>query len=449
MDSMTAVEQSVLGLALTDHAHYIELADELRADDFGVDAHRAVWTVLGELYREGESADVTTITAVLEKRGQLVAVGGRDYLVDLTLAAGAADAISTYGKMLHAEALRRRMNAIGLEYAGKALVPNNDPFQIHREMIQAVLEVEYGRGPQFKRVDEILVGYEQEIYDRFDKPVTVVGTPTGFPALDRINGGYKPGVHILGARTSIGKTAWALSSTLKMAERGVRVAIFTLEMLEKDLTNRLLAMRSGVPTYAIEHGRFADGHLLTNADKDLIRDALDWLKRMPIFINPHPAPTTSDIRVSLQRLIAALGVDIAIIDHIHLMSDDDISKGKRESLVQMYTNISRNLKYVAKDLQIPLLILAQLNRASTMRQDRHPQLTDLRESGSIEQDAQLVYLLHREDPYHKHDKQYSQTHMADFEVAKNQLGGMTDVISFYYDEKVARFHELATNPLHP
>lgn len=462
MSQIEQIEQVVLGLAMSDADNHVFIVQQLGNIEFLSKAHASIWRAVRDTFDQSGRIDHLTVAALLEQRGELAAIR-RDYVDDVRLSAfgKSQDDAAAYCKQLVEADARRKLKRLGLAIAEAAETsdPNTLRLQSMNEL-GGLMKTQNGRN-EFRDIGAIVAERENVISGRVQNPIKTIGLSTGFRSLDYKLGGRKPGFHVVAGRPSMGKTAWALSELAAMARNGTRGGLISIEMNEDELTYRLLAILSGLPSKAFEVGWFTDtddGKFAgTPGDPVLVRDhaditrrmkdAIEELRSLPIFINTHPAPTTTDARLSLMRLIAQMGVETAIIDHLHLMSADDMQRAAQNNLVAMFTFISRNLKQIPKELGIPLTALAQLSRMNTTRVDKRPEPQDLRESGSIEQDAATVGFIHREAYYHRSDKKWLREHadeinIAEYILAKNQLGGETGTVKFYYDTPSGSFHEL-------
>ncbi len=463
MSQIEAIEQVVIGMAMSDADNFAYILQQLGSAEFESKAHNTIWSAARDTFNQTGRMDHLTVAALLEQRGQLASIR-RDYIDDVRLTAfgkSQEDAAVFCKQVVDADA-RRRLKRLGLSIAESA--DSSDPNTLRLQAMNelgGLLRGSYNKN-DFRGIGEIVSEREATIQSRVETPIKTIGIQTGFTVLDYKLNGLKSALHIVAGRPSMGKTAYALSLLASLARRGVRGGFISIEMNEDELTYRLLAILSSLPSKAFEVGWFTDtddGRFAGAPGKPVLvrdypnilkkmREAVEELRDLPIHINTHPAPTTTDARLSLMRLIAQVGAEVAMLDHLHLMSYDDMQRGAQTNLVAAFTFISRNLKQIPKELGIPLIALAQLSRSNTARVDKRPELQDLRESGSIEQDAATVGFVHREAYYHKNDKKWLRenaetVNLAELIIAKNQLGGETGAVEFFYDAPVGAFRELS------
>lgn len=448
--SIDSVEQVILGLAMSDPDAYAEIASTMGRSEFSP-RHQKVWRAINDCFlTDNGKVDQLTVAALLGSRGELNEVGGHAYIDDLRLSAfgSSPDIVASYCARIVSEDTRRKLKKLGQELTAAA-DKVEDPNALRLQVANSVLMLDGGKKQnEFRGVAEVVSEMRPVIAARAASPIRSIGIPTGYAEIDYLWGGVKDGYHLLAGRASMGKTAMMLSLVLNVARTGAPCGIISIEMKERDLINRMLAQISGIPSEAFETGWYegADGkqRRVKDSPEDLRRMemAQDTLASLPISINTHSAPTATDIRISLTRLLAQTGAAVAWVDHLHLMSDEDVNRGRAQNLNSVFTVISRNLKQIPKDLGIPLVCLAQLNRMVTTRQEKRPELQDLRESGSLEQDAATVTFVHREDYYHRNDAKYTPDNIIEWILAKNQLGGRLGTARLFYEKLTGTVYPL-------
>jgi replicative DNA helicase len=386
-------EQAVLGSILIDRDAVIEVADFLAAEDFYRQAHGRIFAAMLGLYERNEPIDIVTVAESLERSGELEAVGGAGYLSQLGNDTPTAVHVGQYGRIVERKALLRRL----IQSAGKiAAIGYEDGQDVQESIDRAESELFAVSQRRARTGFNQLVDLLHQAYDRLDylhaHRGEIMGIPSGFRALDTLTTGFQPSDFIvLAARPSLGKTSLALNIAEHAAvQEGKTVGVFSLEMSKEQLVQRLL---SSVAT--IDSDRLRSG-FLEDLDFARIAPAMEKLSKAPLFIDDTPAISTMELRTKARRLKAEHGLDLLIIDYMQLMQPGTPSRdGNR---VQEVSEISRGLKALARELQIPVMALSQLSRESERLGGRDPRLSDLRESGAIEQDADLVMLLSRPRP---------------------------------------------------
>lgn len=426
-------EQSVLGALLIDSEAVARVAEFLRPEDFFRPAHQPVYRAILHLYEQGTPADIVTLCDYLERRNELEAVGGEAYLADLQASVPTSYNVEHYARIVERTAtLRRLIDAAG-SIARVAYDDKISAEQAIREAEAILFKVAQGRqSGQMVPVSEVI----HELFAKIDERVAMAedealpGVPTGFVDLDKMTGGFQPSdLIIVAARTSMGKTAMALSIALNSAGPRYRktVAIFSLEMSNEQLVQRLIAAEAGLDLQLLRTGR------LDRLDWGRLADAMGRLADAPIFLDDTSSLTLVEIRGKARRLKAEHGLDMIVIDYLQLIQ---ATGGENRNL--QISAISRGLKALAKELHVPIVAVSQLSRAVEGRQSHKPMLSDLRESGSIEQDADMVLLIYRDDHYNKESEKAG---IAEVNVAKHR-NGPTRTIELRFLEAQARFVDM-------
>jgi replicative DNA helicase len=425
-------EQSVLGAILIDRDTMIEIADFLKPEDFYRQAHGRIYAVMLDLSERREPIDIVTVSEALERTGDLEAVGGRAYLGTLSNSTPTAVHAAQYARIVERKSLLR--NLIGA--AGKiAGIGYEDPAEIQEAIDRAESELfavsQRRIGAGFSPLKSLL----HDAYDRLDylhaHRGEISGVRTGFGDLDTLTTGLqKSDLVILAARPSVGKTSFALNIAEHAAVRDRKsVGIFSLEMSKEQLVLRLLSSVSNIDSQRLRTG------FLEELDFARIAPAMNSLSEAPIYIDDTPNITTMELRTKARRLQAEAGVDLIIVDYLQLMQSSTTTRDANR--VQEVSEISRGLKALARELKIPVIALSQLSRQPEMRESKEPRLSDLRESGSIEQDADLVMFLWREKERGSDDQQ------TDGEVVKLKLSkhrnGPTGEIDLWFKKAQTRF----------
>jgi len=425
-------EQSVLGAVLIDRDAMIEIADFLKPEDFYRQAHARIYAVMLDLSERREPIDIVTVSESLERGGDLEAIGGRSYLGTLSNSTPTAVHAAQYARIVERKAVLR--NLIGA--AGKiAGIGYEDPAEISEAIDRAEAELfavsERRVSAGFSPLKSLL----HDAYDRLDylhaHRGEISGVRSGFGDLDALTTGLqKSDLVILAARPSVGKTSFALNIAEHAAVRDKQsVGIFSLEMSKEQLVLRLLSSVSGIDSQRLRTG------FLEELDFARIAPAMNALSEAPIYIDDTPNISTMELRTKARRLQAEVGLDLVIVDYLQLMQSSVTTKDANR--VQEVAEISRGLKALARELKVPVLALSQLSRQPEMRESKEPRLSDLRESGSIEQDADLVMFLYREKERGSDDQQ------AEGEVVKLKLAkhrnGPTGEIDLWFKKAQTRF----------
>ncbi len=411
-------EQAVLGGLLLDPAAWDNVADVVVAADFYRPDHRTIFLAIGELCGNGKPCDVVTVVGELEKRNELEQAGGLAYLGSLARDTPTAANVRAYADIVRERSLLRQLIHAGTEIA--SAVFNNDG-ETARELVdkaeQRVFEIaEQGfRGRQgATAVRALLPGVIDQIDDAYANPDKLRGLPTGFTDFDRMTGGLRPGdLVIVAGRPSMGKTTLAVNMAEYAAlhHQGSRasVAIFSMEMPSEQVITRMLASIGGVPLGNLRSGRISDD------DWVRITSATSQLSEAKLFVDETPALTPTELRARARRVKREHGLDLIVVDYLQLMT----VPGTKENRANEIAEISRGLKVLAKELAVPVIALSQLNRGVEQRENKKPVMSDLRESGSIEQDADMILLIYREEVY---DRQTTRKGIAEIDLVKHRNG---------------------------
>ena len=437
----TEAEASLLGAILIDSDAIVKIADTVSAEDFYDEKHQRIYEAIGVLYEGHNPVDVLTLSNQLKGAGFLDFVGGAAYLAELTNFVPTATHVEQYADIVAQKALRRRLikasqDMMGLGYDEarnlRELIEEAESrlFEIsQRHVKQDILSLETILGESFDRLDEL----------HKDKG-KIRGVPTGYKDLDNVLAGLQPSdLVILAARPSMGKTALALNIAHNVALQAKQpVLVFSLEMSKEQLVDRMLAMESGVDAWALRTGN------LTDTDFEKIGQAMGSLSEAQIFIDDTPSITVSEVRTKARREAHKHPMGLVIVDYLQLMSGGGRfnSEGNR---VQEISEISRGLKGIARELNVPVLALSQLSRSVESRSPQIPQLADLRESGSIEQDADVVAFIYREDYYNPETDRKNITDI----LIKKHRNGPTGNVELYFDKEKQRFRSLDTKHSQP
>ncbi|MBI3290779.1 replicative DNA helicase [Candidatus Falkowbacteria bacterium] len=431
------MEQSLLGSLLIDKDAIVKVADIVRGDDFYKDSHRFVFEVTKELYERREPIDLLSVGSKLEEKGQLEMVGGRSYLISLANAVPTSSHVIHYAQVVQSKATLRRLISAASQIAQLGYQETENVDELLDEAEQNLFSVSQR---YLKRTFIPIADVLTEAFDRIDElhreSGKLRGVRTHFKDLDNILAGLqKSDLIILAARPSVGKTTLALDIARNIAVKGKEsIGIFSLEMSKEQLVDRLLCAEAGVGLWKMRTGKLSDQG--ENDDFSRINHAMGLLSEANIYIDDSANSNVMEIRTKARRLQSEQGLSLIVIDYLQLMEGP---RG-RENRVQEVSEISRNLKAIARELNIPVLALSQLSRGVESRDSHVPRLADLRESGSIEQDADVVLFIYRDKMYHQ-DLPPDKAGLADVIIAKHR-NGPTGKVKLYFDEKNVTFRSV-------
>ena len=433
-------ERVILGAMMTDPVAVVDATAKLLADDFSLDSHRRIYSAMVELSNIGHAIDLTTLRDALEKRKELEAVGGQSYLASLYEGLPRHLAVENYVQIVKDKSILRQLMQVcelGLNRAADQSEASLDVLNAVEERLLQISDSAIKKG--FSDIGQIVQESFGSIDQLYAQGREITGLETHYTDFDRMTSGLQASeLVIIAARPSMGKTAWAINIAQNAAVRdGKVVAVFSLEMSKESLLRRLLASEALVNSRKIQTG------FLPREDKQKLINALDRLMSSKMFIDDTPGITLAEMRAKARRLKQQEGqLDLILIDYLQLMTSSSSGPGGRrpENRNQEVSVISRGLKALAKEMQVPVVALSQLSRGSEQRQgDKKPLLSDLRESGSIEQDADVVCFIHREEYYDRDNEDIKG--QAEIIVAK-QRNGPTGTIKLAYMSDYTRFENL-------
>lgn len=407
-------------------------------DDFYREGHRRIFNAITELFAVGEPIEPITIIEQLTKTGDLDVAGGRDAVLDLMTTPYIAASYRSYAEIVRDTATQRRLLQVGQEI--EILVAEREGETT--DMVQRAEDLIYDltqkrtRG-DFVGTDTLVMSSMERLVAASEHGSEVTGLPTGFEDLDRLTGGFRAAnLVVVAARPSMGKTALALCMAEHVAlAEDKTVAIFSLEMSGEELTQRMLCSVAMVDASRMRSGR------LSADDWPRVSQAADRLSKAPIFIDDSEGMTVTEMRTKARRLKARHGLGLIVVDYIQLMEGAPNLRRRDENRVQELSAISRGLKMMARDLEVPMIVVSQLNRSPDARTDKRPMLSDLRESGAIEQDADMVLLIYRDDYYEPDSESKG---IAEVNVAKHR-NGPTDRVKLAFMGTYAKFASLASD----
>jgi replicative DNA helicase len=426
-------EEALLGSVLINPEAYYDVAQFLRGDDFYIHRHRWIWDTFVRLHERRVPVDFLTVSEELDQLGQLAEIGGPAYLTGLINNVPTSLHAEAYGRIVEATSIRRRMLSAANDIAKLAYQQEASLETVMDEAEKAVFGVSERRMTRdLQHIQQVL----SEYYDRIDqlagRDEETLGVPTGFIDLDHLLGGLQQSdLLIVAGRPGSGKTAFMLSAAKNAAQKYKKhVAIFSLEMANEQLVQRMIAQETGIDSQRLRSGK------LEEDEWPLFTQAIEVLSDTTIFLDDTPALTPLQLRTKCRRLHMEFQLDLILVDYLQLMS----SGVRSENRVQEVSYISRNMKILARELSVPVLAAAQLSRAVEQRADKEPQLSDLRESGSLEQDADIVMFIHRPELY---EKDTLKKNIAQIKVAKHR-NGPTGTIELVFRSSIAKFENAAT-----
>jgi replicative DNA helicase len=427
-------EQSVLGSMLLDKEAVAAASEVLSGEDFYSDAHKEIYEAILDIYDHGTPVDLVTLAEALRQRGSLEAVGGGTYISDLSMAVPSTANVRYYIRIVEEKAILRRLITASNYIIKESYEAAEDLDIIIDHAEKKIFEIAQKKNSRsFESIKTILLDTYAKIEELTKNKGKIVGVPTGFHDFDlRTSGLNKSDLILIAARPSMGKTSFAINIAQNAAVRHqIPVAIFSLEMAKDQLAQRMLSSESNIELQKIRTGD------LSEQDWIKLVHAATPLSQAPIFIDDTPAVTAMEIRSKARRLKLEHNLGLIVIDYLQLMS----GRGKAESRQQEVSEISRSLKALARELQVPVVALSQLSRGPESRQDHRPMLSDLRESGAIEQDADVVVFLYR-DEYYNPDSE--KKNIAEAIIAK-QRNGPTGTVELVWLGQFTKFASLERN----
>lgn len=428
-------EESILSAILIDNNTLLDIVDILSPEDFYKSAHQKIFDAITELFSRNEPADLVTLTNILREQGRLEEIGGATYLASLVDAVPLAVNAQHYAKMVHDKACLRRLIEKANAIAKRCFEDQGNVDEAIDFAESSIFEISENKiKPAFYPISKIIENNIDTLEERQGNKALVTGVPTGYTLLDNMTSGFqKSDLLILAARPSMGKTALALNIARNVAvDANIPTAVFSLEMSKEQLSMRMLCSEARIDSSRLRSGFFS------REDWDDLTDAAGLLSESPIFIDDSPDISAMEIRAKARRLKMDKDIGLIIIDYLQLMKGR--SSAERRDLE--ISEISRSLKALAKELDLPVLALSQLNRKLEERSDKRPQLSDLRESGALEQDADVVAFIYRDEVYNK-DENNPNRGKAELIVAK-QRNGPVGMVPLAFLGAYTRFESLAS-----
>jgi replicative DNA helicase len=427
-----AAEQCVLGGMMLSKDAISDVLDVIKPHDYYRPAHQIVHDVILDLYGRGEPADAVTVAAELTRNGDIARVGGAPYLHTLIASVPTAANAGYYARIVRERAILRRLIEVGTRIVQLGYAGDGDADELVDRAEAEIYGVTDRRvSEDYLPLAEIMPGALDEIEAIGSRGGTLAGVPTGFGDLDALTNGLHPGqMVVIAARPAMGKSALALDiARAASVKSGLTCVLFSLEMSRNEITMRLLSAEARVPLHAMRTGQLGED------DWTRLARRMSEVVDAPLFIDDSPNMSMVEIRSKCRRLKQRHDLKLVIVDYLQLMS----SPKRVENRQQEVSELSRSLKLLAKELQVPVVALAQLNRGPELRSDKRPLLADLRESGSIEQDSDVVILLHREDAYEPESPRAGE---ADLIVAKHR-NGPTATVTVAFQGHYSRFVDMA------
>lgn len=426
-------EQSVLGGMLLDNEAISRVVEIIRPDDFYRDAHRKIFESIIDLYQKNEPADIVTLAASLKTKGRIDEIGGASYLATLVDGVPSAANIASHSKIVREKSILRSLIGGSTEIVERCYSDSGDVEEFVDAAEKIIFDIAQRRSVRgFTAVKDIVKDSFKAIEQLYERKQLITGVPTGYKELDKYTCGLqKSDLIIVAGRPSMGKTAFALNVAENAAiEYNVPAAIFSLEMSKEQLVQRMLCSRAEVDASKLRGG------FLKESDWPKLTRAAGLISEAPIFIDDTPAVTCLEVRAKARRLQREHDIGLIVIDYLQLMR---ASSGHIESREREISEISRSLKALAKELSIPVVALSQLNRSVESRQDKRPQLSDLRESGAIEQDADVIAFIYRDEMYNPESPDVGKAEV----IIGKQRNGPTGTIKLAFRKQLTRFDDLA------
>lgn len=429
-------EQAVLGAMLIEKEAIAKVVEFLQARDFYREANRLIFDAMLELFNKGEAVDMVTVTEYLRKQDALEKVGGIAYITALANAVPTAANVVHHGKIVEEKSLLRHLINSATQIAGMGYEDSESVEDILDKAEKSIMEVS-GRkiSGDFAPIKDVIFDAFNKIEALYASKGAITGLASGFKDLDKLTTGFQPSDLILvAARPSMGKTAFTLNIATNVALRSKQpVAFFSLEMSKEQLVQRILCSEAAIDSQRLRTGELED------RDWEKLICVSDSLSSAPLFIDDTPGITVLEMRSKARRLKMEHGLSLIVIDYLQLMQGSSKGKGA-ENRQQEISEISRSLKALARELKVPVIALSQLSRSVEARQVKKPMLSDLRESGSLEQDADIVAFLYREDYY---DKETENKNITEVIIAKHR-NGPVDTVKLFFHSQFTKFCDLTT-----
>lgn len=429
-------EEAVIGAVLINPEAYYDVAQFLQYDDFYIHRNQWIWQAFIALHDRSEAIDFVTVTEELDQMGHLADIGGAAYITKLINNVPSSLHAEAYGRRVEETAIRRRMLTAANQIAKLAYEENISLDTVMDNSEKAVFNVSERRLTRdLQPIRTVLSDYFDRIEELSQRDDALVGVPTGFFDIDKMLGGLQPSdLLIIAGRPGMGKTGFLLSALKNAAlTHKKHVAVFSLEMSNEQLVQRLIAQETGIDSTRLRSGKLSPDEWL------LFTQAIEVLTETHIFLDDTPALTPLQLRTKCRRLHLEYKLDLIVVDYLQLMGGDI----RNNNRVQEVSEISRNMKILARELNVPVLAAAQLSRAVEQRSDKRPVLSDLRESGSLEQDADIVMFIYRPEVY---EEDTALKNLAEIIISKHR-NGPTGEVQLIFRKNLAKFENAATRDI--
>ncbi len=424
------LEEVVIGAAMLDKEAFSVIVEKLRPESFYLQAHQVIYEIMMDLFANSKPIDILTVHEELRKRQKLDEVGGVAYLMNITNKVASAANIEYHAHIILQKYIQRELIRVSTATIGDAFADQKDVLEMLDQAEQSLFDItDKNLNTGFQKISSVAAQVQRDIENISQRTDGLTGVTTGFAELDKItNGWQRSDLIIIAARPGMGKTAFTLSIAANAAKAGTGVGIFSLEMANNQLVQRLIAMESMIPASTLREGSLKDDQW------PVLATAVESLSEFPIFIDDTPAINIFELRAKCRRLKQNHNIGLVVIDYLQLMSAGDSKRGNRE---QEISSISRALKGMAKELDLPVIALSQLSRAvETRGGNKKPQLSDLRESGAIEQDADIVTFIYRPDYYELADNMETPDNLAEIIISKHRNGSLGTINLSFLKEYV-------------
>lgn len=430
-------EQAVLGSILLKPRAFGDVLETLKTTHFYLKSHQIIYEAMLDLFEKNEPHDLLTITNYLRDNNNLANVGGPGYLAQLTSIVPVTTNIGSYAKIIRNKAILRHLIDVNTDIAARCYEEQGDIDLLVDDAEQAIFDIAGSKGGQgFAPIKDVVPGAFDGIMELFKKKGMITGVETGYYDLDKMTAGLQPSdLLILAARPSMGKTSFAMNIAQHAAMSGrVGVAVFSLEMSKEQLVMRLLSSAGRIDSQRIRTGN------LQPEDFDKLNRAVGMLSAAKIYIDDTPSISVLEMRAKVRRLAAQHDIGLIVVDYLQLMR----GRSSTENRTQEISEISRSLKALAKEHKVPVIALSQLNRSLEGRTDKRPMMSDLRESGAIEQDADVIMFIYRDEVYNKAEDNPNRGH-AEIIIGK-QRNGPTGMVKLAFIKEITMFENLSFMP---
>ncbi len=431
-------EAGVLGSILIKPEVMPQVIEILRPEDFYRKAHEKIYRAMVELFQKNEPVDILSVGELLKSKNELEDIGGLSYLAELSDSVAVASSASYYAKIVKDKSIRRRLIERVTQIAENCFNEAQDVEELLEYAESVIFEISQAKVKQsFYKLNAVIKDSIKRVEELYNKKELITGVPTGFIDLDNITAGFQPSdLIIIAGRPSMGKTAFALNIAQHAAiDQGICVAIFSLEMSKEQLAIRMLCSEAQVNAQKLRTGFLSQKH-----DWPKIIRAANRLSHAPIFIDDTPAMSVLEMRAKARRLKTEHNLGLIVVDYLQLMRGRDGNERREQEI----SEISRSLKAMAKELNVPVVALSQLNRKVEDRPNKRPQMADLRESGAIEQDADVIIFIYRDEVYNRSEDNPNKG-IAEIIVAK-QRNGPTGVVKLSFISKYSSFGNIYKGP---